>query len=349
MTQPRLVHAEAVADDQLFGFFRKSFGESKARFLQRHGEWWHRDKRNQFLVVDRSEILAYSALIPSRILVGRTAREAVWLVDVMVDPHHRGRGLQTILDQAICSRPEIKLGFPNLPAARIHRRHGWGVREDLRWHRLVLRPRDLVAARRSQGHSTAWAAAALLLTPLALLLSCVLRHTSAGRTRVSKTRDFERLAGIFEAHEGQRATTLRDRDQIAWRYSSAPYADQLRSYIGETDSRGRVALVARTVNGARPRQVRILDLFGDLRDQRLVAEVLRSCARDAVAQGAIQVTALSSSKEVRRCLRRSGFFLETKARFCWHTSDPTVSKDLGSTCHWVLGDSDNDEPGDDSV
>ena len=73
-------------------------------------------------------------------------REALWWTDLVVAPEFRGRGLRTLMDREVRSRTDLMLGFPNLLAAGIHLRHGWGVRDDLR---ALLAP--IVPARRPAG------------------------------------------------------------------------------------------------------------------------------------------------------------------------------------------------------
>ena len=72
----------------------------------------------------------------SRRIDGQT-HQAHWLVNIIVDPAFRGRGLQRMMDQRLKEMCDLLLGFPNALAAKIHRKHGWGVREH---HRTVLLP-----------------------------------------------------------------------------------------------------------------------------------------------------------------------------------------------------------------
>ena len=68
-------------------------------------------------------------------------------------------------------------------------------------------------------------------------------------------------------------------------------------------------------------------------------------ARDAVRSGAVQVTALTSRVDLRARFRRAGFVAGVPARFCWRSDHRALMDLLGSApAHWVLGDSDNDEP-----
>ena len=90
---------------------------------------------------------------------------------------------------------------------------------------------------------------------------------------------------------------------------------------------------------------RILDLFGDLADGSVVRDLTRRALRAAVRAGAAQVTALAATEALARELRRAGLRLRSIGRFCWTSEDHEIMKGLSeSRFHWVLGDSDNDEP-----
>ncbi len=76
--------------------------------------------------------MAYCAVIPTAMRVAGERVDAAWWVDLVVDPDHRGRGLQRAFDEKVRAAAPLIVGFPNTLAAVIHRKHGWGVREDSR-------------------------------------------------------------------------------------------------------------------------------------------------------------------------------------------------------------------------
>ncbi len=166
MNGAEILTASDVQESELDGFLQRFYGSARANFLRTSGNWRHHSARNRWVVRERDEIAGYCAVIPVTVLVAGRPRNAIWWVDLIVAPEYRGRGLQTLFDQEILGQSSLKLGFPNALAARIHRRHGWGVREDLRSLLLPLRPKEIRALRQNAiGRVTA-----NLLQPVSALL-----------------------------------------------------------------------------------------------------------------------------------------------------------------------------------
>ena len=113
---------KSVLDD----FLRRNFSGIKAEFLIEHGEWWYGGDHNRWVILAGDQIAAYCAFLPTKVWINGGEENALWWVDLVVAPQFRGQGLQSIFDREILQRSEIKLGFPNELAAKIHRKHGWG-------------------------------------------------------------------------------------------------------------------------------------------------------------------------------------------------------------------------------
>ena len=112
-------------------------------------------------------------------------------------PPFRGRGIQSLLDQEVRKRYPLLLGFPNRTAAAIHRRHGWGVREDGRVYLLPLRPSRLRSVQKGRGLSVAARkAGAVCLSPAAALWRFRLGRFQPRSARRQDDPNPEKLAGI---------------------------------------------------------------------------------------------------------------------------------------------------------
>lgn len=333
--------AAEVDPAALRAFLERCFGAQKARFLERHGTWWHGGRENRMALLVDGAVAAYCGVIPARCRVAGEALEAVWWNDLVVAPELRGRGLQRIFDRAVRQRCGLLLGFPNELAARIHRRHGWGVRDDLRAVMAPLRPPRLAAVTRSRGAAgSLLRAAAGALAPFAGRWRRRLAGYSPRRARRLAEPDLERWAELARRGAAETATTLRDETHLRHRYLEAPYRGELRFY-----ECADLALVCRRLRRRGSVEERVLDLFGDLDDEEGVGDLLRCVLGEAVRAGAAQVTALAAHAELAARFRRRGFLLASTARFCWSSPDPAVMDALGrSRLHWCLGDSDNDEP-----
>ncbi|MCH9647224.1 MAG: GNAT family N-acetyltransferase [Deltaproteobacteria bacterium] len=349
--EPLLRTAEEVSPDRLRSFLEASFGPQKAEFLHHHGSWWHRGEGNRWVIQVEEEIAAYCAVTPIECVVGDQRIPALWWMDLVVAPAFRGRGLQTLFDVEVRRRAPLLLGFPNELAARIHRKHGWGVREDLKTLLLPLDPPRLNAIATASG----WRGRALRLASRLARPAAGLWRGYVARYRPKTARRLERPTGTELAAIAARGTsrdqvtTLRDADFFQWRYLEMPFRDQLEFYVAGPSSAPEVGLICRHWPEGQDLKVgspgvRILDLFGNLEQERDVEDVIRLASAAAAQRGAHQVTILVSRPASVARLRNYGFFFRATSRFCWSSESTDVMSALdGANHHWGLGDSDNDD------
>jgi len=346
---------DQVDGEALRQFLTRFFGSTKAEFLDRHGSWWHRGQENRMVLTVDGEIAGYCAVIPTLCQVGDRRIPAVWWMDLVIAPEFRGRRLQSLLDVEVRRRAELLLGFPNELAARIHLKHGWGVRENLTALVAPLDPKGLNVVKRSQGiRGVVLRGGATLASPIAALWRKSLVRGSSSHSEACRQEDgpkASQLADIAALGSGSRTdttttiTTIRDEAYLRWRYLESPFRDQLRVVTVGPEDAPRVAAVLRLLPPEMRGGARLLDLFGDLADAPRVTTVARRCLALAAEAGAHQVTALAAHGPLASCLRRAGFLLKAKARFCWWSDDPEIMRKIGAESHhWALGDSDNDEP-----
>ena len=328
-------------------FLGRVYRPEKAAFLERHGAWWYRGQENCWVLEDGGEVAAYCAVMPARILVGGEPVKTVWWVDLVVDPDHRGCGLQKVFDDRVRSVAPLVVGFPNAVAAKIHRRHGWGVREDLRVLLMPLRPREVGVVRRLRGwkgHAVRTVAA--VLSPAAIAVRRRLRSFRPRFASRINVPDPATLADVFTRRtEMAGATTLRDESYLRWRFFEAPYHGDLGFFGAGRGGRVDVTAITRKVEKEGRTAVRVLDLFGNLGDSELVREVMLLAARSAAETGAGQVTVMATDARLRGALRRIGFVASAVSRFCWWSGDGGLMNRLANGQGlWSLADSDNDEP-----
>lgn len=343
MAEPTLLRADEVDPDQLYRFLQRFYGPAKSAFLQRHGAWWHRGQHNRWAVEQDGRLAGYCAVIPTTCWLQGAPVQALWWVDLVVAPECRGRGLQRLMDEHMKTLADLKLGFPNELAARIHRKHHWGVRDDLQVMLLPLRPsgvkrvRTAVGARRRMLQAGALAAA-----PLAARWRRRLRRYAPAGVRAVDTPDPDVLASVFARYQAQAgATTYRDAAFFRWRYLDAPYP--VRCFLAGLPEAPTHYLLARHLKDEGVRTTRILDLFGDFEDVRALRDVVHVAAREALHAGSAQVTALTSLRPLARVLRSAGFWFTSRTRFCWHSPSEAAMQALAGPAHWTLADSDNDE------
>jgi len=343
----RLTHTGCISSKEMSAFLCQYFPPAKVRFLEAHGNWWHGGDNNRLVIMVDEQIAAYCAIIPTRIGIAGVVRQAIWWVDLFVAPMFRGLGLQSIFNQEVLKRTEIKICFANELAARIHQKHGWFLREDLNVLMLPLKPFHINKVKRSQGlKKLVYYGLALGLNPwTARHRQRALRFQSMN-AREDFNPNADILAGVFErAHTSNECTTYRNWDFFQKRYFNSPLRDQYHFYThGDPNIPSHYAIM-RLLDIQNEKVSRILDLYGDFQDQKSLSTLVNFVVSECVRLGANQVTILVSLPEIQKTLRAAGFILRSKSRFCWFTDHPEVDEALSSSSYWTLADSDNDEPG----
>jgi len=345
MSEFRVVTAAEVEPSRLNDFLCGAYGPTKGEFLRRCGAWWHRGDENRLAVVRGDDIVGYCAVIPTRCRIDGETHPAVWWVDLIVLPEFRGRGLQHLLDERLRAWGDLKLGFPNPLAARLHLRHGWGVREDFRTLLLPLRPRRARIVHSAVGtKGVLLRLGAVALSPVAHLFRRRLSRYQPLSARVVEGPDPQALAAIFERHGPHAvATTARDAAFIRWRYLDAPYRAEITFYVAGPVGDPTLALISRSMSSPSGTIVRVLDLFGDLDDRSGLRDIVLLALRDATRAGATQVSVLAAFPQLRSFFRALGFLFGAKARFCWHSHSQDLLQLLWQKdCHFSYADSDND-------
>ncbi|NDJ75622.1 MAG: GNAT family N-acetyltransferase [Chloroflexi bacterium] len=336
-------------DDQAANLFLENvYRPEKSRFLIEHGLWWYRGDSHRFVVAtDKGQVVGHSAIIPTTCVLDGQQQPSAWYVDLIVDPDFRGRGLQSMLDEAVRLSGDLKFAFPARDlSARIFQKHGWRLREDCDHLTLLFSLLALPRLRQAQSLKGRLARnTARLFTPLLALYRLRLGRYAPKTAREVVDPDAETLAQVFLHWQSgdRRITTWRDAEFIQWRFLDAPYRSQLRFYLaGPTDAPTHV-LISRLLDIRGVQTLRILDLFGDLEDVAGLRDILRLAVRDAKQAHAKQVVALSSVPPLTAVLRSIGFRMRRPLQFCWHTPNPALMDQFGSTgCHWTYADSDAD-------
>jgi GNAT superfamily N-acetyltransferase len=344
MDSPGVVSVGCLNWSEVYEFLKRVYGENKSEFLHYSGSWLYRGNQHSLAVIVEGEIVAYCGVMPTKVLVNGVVRSGLWWVNLIVAPEFRRRGYETLLDKTVRKMKDVSLGFPNELASDIHRKHGWGIRNDVRMFFLPLRPSAVTG--RSGSRSAMLRLAALIMSPFAVIARQRLGHYRPTTARKVKELDTAILAEVFFRYSdyykrNQIVTTYRDSEFIDWRYASCPYRSQLEFYMAGQAESPSLVLIARVVDSPTSKEVRILDIFGDLGDKSGLRDILRLVIRDAVCRGASRVITMSSLPALYSLLRSIGFLYSMKEIFCWHSQSVDLMRTLGkSTCHWTLADSD---------
>lgn len=324
-------------------FLRSCFPATKCDFLRDYGAWRHQGNQNRYVVMDCGGVVGYFSSIPGNIRIGNDVLGARWWMDLFVPPEHRGRGIQRVTDEFAKSLPGLHLGFPNHLAARIHQKHGWGVRSDLAVMMFPLDPLRLKQVRRSTGvRGVFLRCGAHVASPL---VSWVKRGILASDSSMHGDRVSGRNLSIdcWPLGSSNLATTERTKDWLEWRFLHSPFRGEYSFCATETEDGESLGAVTRTFTRDGTTYVRILDLMGRIDDLRAVARLTRAVISDAVAIEATAVTILAGHRRLQRALFRAGFLLQASTRLRWWSTEREHCDALaGAKCHFSLADSDND-------
>ncbi|MDZ7831097.1 MAG: GNAT family N-acetyltransferase [Desulfobacterales bacterium] len=345
MTKPfTIVTGDDVDKTSLAHFLQRVYSPEKYQFVMNHGEWLYRGGVNQWIVQTDKEIVAYCAVIPVLCSLYGMPESALWWVDLIVHPKYRGKGIQTLIDQRMREVGGIKLGFPNALAAKIHRKHDWVVREDGDVLLLPLRPIKVNKIRRSKGLTgVLLRTAATIMLPAAWWWRKRILAERTDNARCITNPSPSVLADLFERFKFQYPVTIyRDESFWRWRYLSAPYRSELSFYLAGNPDSPSHCLVTRSLQTDGIPSMRILDIFGDLKDIGGFRQALALSIQDAIERDAAQVTAINFLLALNPVWRQLCFFVRTTGRFCCHSDNDTLMKSMMKQQHWVLGDSDND-------
>jgi GNAT superfamily N-acetyltransferase len=345
MTSVSIDDATAVDSQRLDRFLRGCFSGRKRDFLRDHGTWRHRGDQNRLVALIGGEVAGYCAVIPTQVFLRDRAVPGLWWVDLYVDPPYRGRGIARRFDEAVSAMKGVKLGIPNRVAARIHRQHGWGVRDDYRLLMVPLAPLSVPRVREAVGaRGLALRAGARLLGPAARLYRRRLARYEPTSARVVESPDPDALAAVFRRHRRGWVTTDRTARFIRWRYLDSPHRSQYTFFVGGP-SPPSLAAVLRTFLHRGAKVTRVLDVFGDLSDGEGLRDLLKLVTREAAGVGASQVSAKATHPALASALRSVGFVFGVRSSFCWLSDDADVMRTIEEgPCHWMLADSDSDTP-----
>ncbi len=347
ITSVQIVTAETLDPQTLAGFLDRMYPPLKAGFLNQYGEWWHGSNANRLVALVDGQVAGYCAVIPVRVRVAGQVHNALWWVDLVIAPEFRGRGLQTLFDERVRQMSSLLLGFPNELAAKIHRKHGWGVRDDLPIVLCPLRPLQVKSVRGAVGQQK-WLrlAGAFLLAPIASLWRawCLSFQVSG----VWKLENFngETLATIFLANsDSQVNTTWRDAEYFNWRYGRSPGLAGHEFFCYGSSSAPTHALILRHIcepGGAR--YSRILDVIGDMSNRTALDALICRAVQASIYYGSGQITLLAATPGLLDASRHYGFLFSAPVGFCWLSDDLVIMNALAGQNYWSLADSDNDAP-----
>lgn len=343
----KLVTASELDPVFLDSFLSRVFPSEKSEFLQSSGNWWHKGSDNRWVILVGGQIAGYCAVIPTQLIVDDLIHNAIWWVDIMIAPEFRGKGLQSMFDKKIQELGLLKLGFPNEVAAKIHLKHGWGVREDFYVRLFPLRPLLISQVKNAMGQrGSLLRLAAFLLTPIMLVFRIFLKLRRNKNIEISKTPNVELFVNISNEVRSQGfSTTVRDEGYFSHRFVSSPFREDYNYFVRYQKGHPTHYLITRDVIRNDVVVTRILDFFGDFKDKKGLRDIISAALSDASKKKASQITVLCTLPSLNSLFLKMGFIAKTLVRFCWHSSSVELMDRLHGPVHFSLSDSDNDDIG----
>ncbi|HAF61787.1 MAG TPA: hypothetical protein DCK95_05630 [Anaerolineaceae bacterium] len=339
-----IVTASDVPPEKLHTFLCRFFVQEKCNFLQEHGDWWHCGNHNRWVILSEENVVGYCAIIPTKIVVDHNTIPAYWWLDLIIAPEHRRRGLQSSFDKKLKEMEILKLGFPN-ETAFIHKKHSWGVRDDLTTKLLPLRPLKVTQVRKSSGfRKIILKTGAAVLSPIMSLYRKMLKNYKPKYSYRVNQPSVEDFAKIFKNFPPKNfSTTHRDAEYFTHRFMEAPYKGNLDYYVSRSDDQLTHYAITRNFVHKGDRITRILDLYGDFDHIEKIKDLLFCVISDAIKNNSTQITIMATLTSLKNLLMHLGFLFNSKARFCWLSTDHDLMTELDRKIYWTLADSDNDE------
>lgn len=346
MSEPALLTANQVDPASLQAFLERVYPPPKSEFIIRYGSWLHKNDQNRLVIVVDGQLAGYCALIPTMSLIGGKILPALFWVDLIIAPEFRGQGLQTLFDRRIREMSDILLGFPNELAAEIHRKHGWGVCEDMELFLLALKPHLVKSVRAVKGWRGLLLRAGAWGLEIPASIWCTwLSKMQPGCARLLTQPDPDLLTGVYERwRDPTTNTTHRDLAYITWRFFQSPDFSEYRFFTAGPLETPTHYLVTRHMQKDGVLFTRFIDIFGDFKDLQGLGDLLLAGVQDAIHNQSSQITMMISIPELRPVLRNFGFLIHVPVGFCWQCQSEDIMRALYGRNHWSLADSDNDLP-----
>ena len=316
-------------------FLLNQFPVKKAIFLIKFGSWLHKGDSNRFALVLNNQIIGYYGIIPTIISNKGKLERAIWWNDLIISKEFRGYGYQNIIDDNIRNRPEIKLGFPNKFASKIHKKHGWVIKDSLKVMIFPISP-SLISKKFSRNK--------FFSHFISFICKPFLKNALEYRPRWS-SRDLkpklEYYKNIFYLNRGNCCTTNRDMNYFKDKYFDSPFFDDYLFYHCKKNERVNIYLICRKIITDKGSFLRIVDLYGSTWDFSAFIDLINLVIKDSINEDLTHITVLESNKKLQGLMFICGFIFFKKARFCYYMNSHADIKNLQKT-RWVFADSDND-------
>jgi GNAT superfamily N-acetyltransferase len=313
-----------------------------------------------WVVLDGGDVVGQIAVQATDVQIAGCVRSAGWIVDVMILPAYRGRGLGHLLHQAVAREVPLLPTLTMAPATRRMAERGGAItlgptRQFSRWTRLRADDVRRYLVQRLAHHRhiamvVRWSCSSFALHHVvARLVDAWLSLRDCSRPRrprsvsiVEVERFGPAIDGLWqEAAAGYPAICPRNSRFLNWRFVDCP---QLRYRIFLAYRDGAVAgysVLRRTI----PNELRqgiIADFFANRRDVAVFQDLI-SHAIDHFGDEVASVECATSLPEIGSILRKSGFFNSRTLAPTVVVSDEVLRREISNVRNdWFFSKADHD-------
>jgi hypothetical protein len=346
-----VVRYEPIHKSALRTFQRLYFGPATRHSSDEFADWLfernpHRDPDGPslWLCIRDGVVVGQQATIPVILKVHNAERRAAWLIDWMIHPQWRMRGVALALLSASAEHHELMLGLglEDVAYKTVHRA-GW---TDVGRLSLFVRPLDAGACARALNRSGFIGK----LVPRALLggSARVIRRVAAAITGITAepiAAFDERVDEIWDKAGGDHAVLVkRDYVSVRWRYDDGPFRGLYQRYYFK---RGGETVGYAVLRFAKWRGQPVGRVVDYLVERRWAAPVLATIIDELNAKGAIAALFEQWHPGSERVLRLLGCMRTRPSHrfmFKLHGVDAPLAHALAQANSWFLmpGDSDFD-------
>lgn len=309
-----------VDKNLVYNFLQINFSHKKAEFLINHGEWLHKGNQNRFILEKNNIIIGYFGIIPTSLQYKGLIMKAFWWTDLIISKDYRGMGFQSIIDNYIRHRDEVKLGFPNANAAKIHKKHNWFVNSKSKVMMYPIKPSKFYMFKGYESFVK-------VFLDMPHDIYNIFKNKSSLISKIDTNPQARKYEKYSNFEQNQTISLVRDDEFISWRYINSPYKKDHVFYYCEKSHNIKVGLILRKVKTKFGLTYKILDLFGSVSHLDALDDLLNLVIKNAIKNDIHCITILESNYKLQWLLFKKGFYLFSTARFCLYMNDDSKYND----------------------